>query len=126
MIIALAEYARLHNRSGDTLRRLAENGSLKTAQKIGRNWTVDSEEEYPSKRKVKSKPITVVSLFSGCGGMDLGLIGGFDFLGKHYAKTGFDIIWANEINPAACKTYRENFGDYIVEGDIGEQIKNLP
>lgn len=33
MIIALAEYARLHNRSGDTLRRLAENGSLKTAQK---------------------------------------------------------------------------------------------
>ena len=82
MIIALAEYARLHNRSGDTLRRLAENGSLKTAQKIGRNWTVDSEEEYPSKRKVKSKPITVVSLFSGCGGMDLGLIGGFDFLGK--------------------------------------------
>ena len=91
MIIALAEYARLHNRSGDTLRRLAENGSLKTAQKIGRNWTVDSEEEYPSKRKVKSKPITVVSLFSGCGGMDLGLIGGFDFLGKHYAKTGFDI-----------------------------------
>lgn len=75
---------------------------------------------------MKSKPITVVSLFSGCGGMDLGLIGGFDFLGKHYAKTGFDIIWANEINPAACKTYRENFGDYIVEGDIGEQIKNLP
>ena len=26
------------------------------------------------------KPITVVSLFSGCGGMDLGFIGGFDFL----------------------------------------------
>ena len=101
MIIALAEYARLHNRSGDTLRRLAENGSLKTAQKIGRNWTVDSEEEYPSKRKVKSKPITVVSLFSGCGGMDLGLIGGFDFLGKHYAKTGFDIIWAKSTPPLA-------------------------
>ena len=58
--------------------------------------------------------------------MDLGLIGGFDFLGKHYAKTGFEIIWANEISPAACKTYRENFGDYIVEGDIGEQIENIP
>ena len=35
-----------------------------------------------------SKTIRVLSLFSGCGGMDLGLIGGFDFLGKHYAKTG--------------------------------------
>ena len=126
MIIALTEYARLHNRSGDTLRRLAESGALKTAKKIGRNWTVDSEEAYPSKKRTTPKPITVVSLFSGCGGMDLGLIGGFDFLGKHYSKTGFEIIWANEISPAACKTYRENFGDYIIEGDIGEQIKNLP
>ncbi len=126
MLIALTEYARLHNRSGDTLRRLAENGSLKTARKIGRNWTVDSEEEYPSKKRQVVKPITVVSLFSGCGGMDLGLIGGFNFLGKHYEKTGIEIIWANEISPAACKTYRKNFGDYIVEGDIGEQIKNLP
>lgn len=126
MLIALTEYARLHNRSGDTLRRLAERGALKTAQKIGRNWVVDSEEKYPSKRKVAPKPTTIVSLFSGCGGMDLGLIGGFDFLGKHYAKTGFEIIWANEISPAACKTYRENFGDYIVEGDIGEQIENIP
>ena len=36
------------------------------------------------------------------------------------------IIWANELNPAACRTYRENLGDYIVEGDICEQIKNLP
>ena len=66
MLIALTEYARLHNRSGDTLRRLAERGALKTAQKIGRNWVVDSEEKYPSKRKVASKPTTVVSLFSGC------------------------------------------------------------
>lgn len=70
--------------------------------------------------------INVVSLFSGCGGMDLGFIGGFDFLGNHYGRTGMKIIWANEINPAACKTYRKNFGDYIVEGDICEQIKNLP
>lgn len=70
--------------------------------------------------------INVVSLFSGCGGMDLGFIGGFDFLGNHYGRTGMKVIWANEINPAACKTYRKNFGDYIVEGDICEQIKNLP
>lgn len=99
---------------------------LTTAQKIGRNWVVDSNEAYPSKKKVAKRPITVVSLFSGCGGMDLGLIGGFDFLGKHYSKTGFKIIWANEINPAACKTYRDNFGNYIVEGDISEKINTIP
>lgn len=69
---------------------------------------------------------SVVSLFSGCGGMDLGFIGGFDFLGKHFQETGFRIIWANEINPAACKTYRANFKHPIVEGDIKEHICSLP
>jgi len=41
---------------------------------------------------VKEKTISVVSLFSGCGGMDLGFSGGFDFLGKYYPKTPFDIV----------------------------------
>ena len=127
MLIALNEYAKKHNRSGDTLRRLAERGILKTSQKIGRNWVVDSDEPYPvKKRQIGTSPITVASLFSGCGGMDLGLIGDFDFLGKHYKKTGFEIIWANEINSAACKTYRNNLGSCIIEGDISEHIENLP
>lgn len=125
MLIALTEYAKQHSRSGDTVRRLAESGAFKTAQKIGRNWAIDSEEAYPSKKRTM-KPITVVSLFSGCGGMDLGFVGGFDFLEKHYPKTGFNIVWANEISPAACKTYRANLGNYIIEGDISEQIANLP
>lgn len=78
------------------------------------------------KKKQATKPITVISLFSGCGGMDLGFVGGFDVLGREYQKTGFKIIWANEISSAACKTYRKNLGDYIVEGDISEEIENLP
>lgn len=126
MLISLTEYAKLHNRSSDTLRRLAESGTLRTAQKIGRNWAVDSEEAYPLKKRRTAKPTTIVSLFSGCGGMDLGFVGGFDFLGTHYAETGFKIIWANEISSAACRTYRENLGSYIIEGDIEEQIANLP
>ena len=126
MLISLSEYANMHGKSGDTIRRFAESGALSSAQKIGRNWVVDSEECYPVKKRKTQKPLTVVSLFSGCGGMDLGLIGDFDFLGKHYDATGFKIIWANEINPSACKTYRENFGDYIIEGDIEEQLCNLP
>lgn len=126
MLISLTEYAKLHNRSNDTLRRLAESGTLRTARKIGRNWAVDSEEAYPLKKRRTAKPATIVSLFSGCGGMDLGFVGGFDFLGTHYAKTGFKIIWANEISSAACRTYRENLGGYIIEGDIEEQIANLP
>lgn len=49
----------------------------------------------------------LVSLFSGCGGMDLG-----------FRKAGFEIIWANDFNHFACKTYAKNFGDHVHEGDI--------
>ena len=33
-----------------------------------------------------STPLNVVSLFSGAGGMDLGFVGNFDYLGEHYQK----------------------------------------
>lgn len=52
----------------------------------------------------------LVSLFSGCGGMDLG-----------FHQAGYDIVWANDIDPDACENYRENIGD-IIEGDV----TNLP
>ncbi|GHV08239.1 cytosine-specific methyltransferase [Campylobacterota bacterium] len=70
--------------------------------------------------------ITVVSLFSGCGGMDLGFLGGFEFLGERYDKTQFDIVWANEINSAACATYKMNIGNHIIEGDINSVMNALP
>lgn len=69
---------------------------------------------------------SVVSLFAGCGGMDLGFCGGFDFLGRHYERNGFEVIWANEINPHACATYRLNLGEHIVEGDINACMGRLP
>lgn len=54
------------------------------------------------------KVITVGSMFAGIGGICLG-----------FKQAGFDIVWANEIDSAACKTYRHHFGgDYLVEGDI--------
>lgn len=69
---------------------------------------------------------SVVSLFSGCGGLDLGFRGGFSFLGKNYEKHPFDIVWANEINKAACSTYRANVDSSIIEGGIEEQFSNIP
>ena len=41
---------------------------------------------------------SVVSLFSGCGGLDLGFLGNFNFNGAHYDKHPFRIVWANEIS----------------------------
>ena len=72
------------------------------------------------------KNFSVISLFSGCGGMDLGFRGGFDFLGKRYSLLPFDIIWANEINKAACKTYKKNVGTSIVQGDIWKVMDKMP
>ncbi|MBF0420140.1 MAG: DNA (cytosine-5-)-methyltransferase [Magnetococcales bacterium] len=81
----------------------------------------------PTKKETSSIIKTsVVSLFSGCGGLDLGFVGGFEFLGKHYEKNHFDIIWANEINSSACRTYRKNIGSHIVEGDIWKVLSNAP
>ena len=71
-------------------------------------------------------PKSVVSLFSGCGGLDLGFRGGFDFGGRHYARHPFEIVWANDINAAACRTYERNLGAEIQEGDIWDVIDTLP
>lgn len=71
-------------------------------------------------------PLRVVSLFSGCGGLDLGFQGGFEFLGANYPRLPFDIVWANELNEKACETYRQNIGSHIFQGDIWERMDELP
>lgn len=78
------------------------------------------------KRQSLKEPFTVVSMFSGCGGMDLGFLGGFVFLGEKFDKTRFNIIWANDINPTACDTYAKNIGSHIKKGNINEVMDTLP
>ena len=90
------------------------------------NCTRPNATPKPHSEHKPRETFSVVSLFSGCGGMDLGFIGGFDFLGRHFSETGFKIVWANEISPAACKTYRANFSHHITEGDIGTCIGSAP
>ena len=60
----------------------------------------------------------VVSLFSGCGGLDLGILGGFTVFDKRYKKRNFDLVWANDFDKNACETFRKNIGSHIVCGDI--------
>ena len=54
--------------------------------------------------------LKVASLFCGCGGTDVGLLGNFDFLGKHYGSNNMEIVYANDIDDNACKIFEENFG----------------
>lgn len=56
-------------------------------------------------------------MFAGIGGIDLG-----------FKQAGCEIVWANEIDKYACKTYRLNFGEkYLIEGDIKDvPSKDIP
>lgn len=49
----------------------------------------------------------IVSLFSGAGGLDLGLI-----------QAGHEVVWANDFNKDAVATYSKNIGKHIILGDI--------
>jgi len=53
-------------------------------------------------------------LFSGCGGLDLGIEGGFQYLGHYYEKNPFQIIWANDIDAKATQTQKLNFKNTVV------------
>ena len=79
-----------------------------------------------SARDGLSREFTVVSMFSGCGGMDLGFIGGFEVFGRHYDSLPFRIIWANEHNARACATYRRNITEDILCCDVWDALDSLP
>jgi DNA (cytosine-5)-methyltransferase 1 len=64
-----------------------------------------------------NKKFKIASLFSGCGGLDLGFI-----------QEGFEVVWANDFFKEAVETYKKNIGDHIILGDItkipSEEIPN--
>ncbi|WP_199314265.1 DNA cytosine methyltransferase [Planktothrix sp. FACHB-1365] len=65
--------------------------------------------ECLSKINWKKSP-SMISLFSGCGGMDL-----------PFHKAGFKVVWAIDSNENACQTFRRNISNVIV----CDQIENI-
>jgi len=58
----------------------------------------------------------MTDLFAGCGGLSLG-----------FEKAGFDVAFANDINPISANTYIANMGickDRFYIGDINDILKN--
>jgi len=59
-------------------------------------------------KKVEPK---ILSLFSGCGGLDWG-----------FHQAGYKTVWANDINEWAVKTFAKNFGKNIITQKNIEEI----
>ncbi len=51
--------------------------------------------------------LKVGSFFAGIGGICLA-----------FKNAGYELVWSNEIDKAACKTYRKNFHHQLIEDDI--------
>ena len=106
-----AEYLQL---SEKTVRRLINNRSLQASKLSNRSWRIRScdIDEYiavksnntlnPTDVTITDKNYiapTLISLFSGCGGMDYG-----------FKKAGFNIVWANDFDSDAQTVYALNIG----------------
>lgn len=61
------------------------------------------------KMKDRKRKYKIASLFSGCGGMDLGSMGNFSFLGKKYYRLNTEVVYAMDFDRPICDMYNENF-----------------
>lgn len=66
--------------------------------------------------KKGSTKLRLIDLFCGAGGMSLGF-------SRHFGRN-FESVWANDFNAPAAATYRANFGDHCITGDIVEILEN--
>lgn len=67
--------------------------------------------------------IRVASLFSGCGGLDLGFAGGFKFHGRSYETLPTHVVYANDFDHDAVACFNANMPNFDAgaechEGDI--------
>jgi DNA (cytosine-5)-methyltransferase 1 len=105
-----------------TLKTL-EDHKIVTLEKVGKNLkpsVIATEFVIPISIQEQDlfasyKP-RVVSLFSGCGGLDLG-----------FEKAGYDIVFANDIEKSVKETYEYNIGKILIKSIVDvDKEKEIP
>lgn len=66
------------------------------------------------------KSYSVVSFFSGCGGLDLGFMGGFEYKGERLKKLPFNIRAAYDHDDKCTITYQQNIGQHAETCDLAK------
>lgn len=102
---SLREYARVQDFPDDFM---FVGTKEKIKDQIG-NAVSPKMAEYVAKQIPKS---IAIELFAGCGGMSLG-----------FEKVGHKIIWANDNNSMACRTYHANMAKTIIDMKNIEDIE---
>lgn len=87
-----------------------------------------SDEEISNKNSIPAnKRYTIVSYFSGCGGLDLGFRGNFNYKGEELEKLPFDIIAAYDKDEKCVETYNKYFGEHAEVETLTEDFAlNVP
>lgn len=135
--ITVKEAAKQWGLSERRVQILCSQGRLHGAKKIGNIWLIPASSQKPNPKKPGVKPtkdLRLLSLFSGCGGMDLGFEGGFTTLKDsinltvhpnwkirkihkqwiQLPKTRFSTVFANDIRRDAKKLWTEYFSKYDI------------
>jgi len=61
---------------------------------------------------------STVSFFCGCGGLDLGFMGGFSYKRKRYEALPFSILGAYDFDDDCVQTYRNNIDSHVKQKDL--------
>lgn len=62
------------------------------------------------------QPVRLIDLFAGAGGFTLGFAMQFD--------SRLEVVWSNDFNDDAVRTYNANFGEHCVVGDIVDILED--
>ena len=74
------------------------------------------DEYFESLDILKRKRPKLISLFSGCGGLDL-----------TFHKAGYELVWANDFDKPSCLTFKKNISPNITHASIEDiDINSLP
>ena len=82
------------------------------------NQTANKTRPNSKVQNAREASVSVLSMFAGCGGLDLGFVGGFEYMGKRYPKHGFRVVKAFDNDPKAVETYGKNIGPEIELADL--------
>ena|GEM_PF-156455 len=79
------------------------------------NFLNNNKEKQVDKSKILGIHPKLVSLFSGCGGMDLG-----------FKQAGYEIVYANDFDSDAQRVYEKNFGKIDKRSILDVDEKEIP